>query len=189
VPATPVTLRPKPVLKWIRTHFLEPTLWRLPKTSEVLDLCCGYGFYFSINPRARAVDGNPQCVDRLRREGRDVTLCDVLGPLPFPDGEFGWVVAHDVCEHFSYPQLERIFREVHRVLRPGGTFLVIVPNRKGYDYGLRAGAGHVLFVTAHEVESLAREEFEIVRHYPEPLPRWIGTHFTHNKDVFHLRRA
>jgi SAM-dependent methyltransferase len=154
----------------------------------VLDLCCGYGFYFSINPRARGVDGNPECVEALRRDGRDVVLYDVLNGLPFPDGEFEWVVAHDVCEHFTYAQLERIFRDVHRVLRAGGTFLVIVPNRRGYDYGLRAGAGHVLFVTSREVESLARGLFEVARRYAEPLPRWIGERFTHNKEVFHLRR-
>ena len=187
--SNPVTLRPNPVLKWIRTRFLEPTLWRLPKNEKVLDFCCGYGFYFSINPRARGVDGNPECVEALRREGRDVVLCDVLGPLPFGDGEFEWVIAHDVCEHFAYAQLEWIFREVHRVLQPGGTFLVIVPNRKGYDYGLRAGAGHVLFVTAREVASLARGLFDLGRSYAEPLPRRIGEHFTHNKEVFHLRRA
>lgn len=187
--STPVTLRPNPVLEWIRTHFLEPTLWRLPKTDRVLDLCCGYGFYFSINPRARAVEGNPECVEALRREGRDVVLCDVLGPLPFAAGEFEWVIAHDVCEHFTYEELEVIFREVHRVLEPRGTFLVIVPNRKGFDYGLRAGAGHVLFVAAREVEGLGRGLFEVVLHYPEPLPRWIGRYFTHNKEVFHLRRV
>jgi SAM-dependent methyltransferase len=189
IQSTPVTLRPHPVLKWLRTHFLEPTLWRLPRTSDVLDLCCGYGFYLSINPRARAVDGNPECVAQLRQEGRDVLLCDVLGPLPFSDGEFGWVVAHDVCEHFTYEQLVGVFREVHRVLRPGGTFLAFVPNRRGYEYGLRAGAGHVLFVTASEILALSRGLFELHRHHPEPLPRWIGELFTHNKEVFHLRRA
>ena len=99
------------------------------------------------------------------------------------------MVAHDVCEHFTYPQLEGIFREVRRILRPGGTFLVIVPNRKGYDYGLRAGAGHVLFVTEREIEGLARGLFEVSRHYPEPLPRRVGDYFTHNKEVFHLRRS
>ncbi len=185
----PVTLRPNPLLKWLRTRFLEPTLRRLPKTHRVLDLGCGYGFYFGINPRARGVDGNPECVRCLRGRGHDVACCDLTGALPFEDGSFDWVVAHDVCEHFHYAELERLFEEVHRILAPEGTFLVFVPNRKGYDWGLRAGAGHVLFVTAREVAQLSGRNFSVERHYPEPLPRWLGRHFTHNKEVFHLRRV
>ncbi len=187
-PAGAVTLRPNPVLSWIRTHFLEPTLWRLPKSDRVLDLGCGYGFYFRINPRAIGVDGNPECVGKLRALGHDVRACDLTGPLPFEDARFEWVIAHDVCEHFRYEELERLFREVRRVLAPGGAFLVIVPNRKGFDWGLRAGAGHVLFVTAAEIERLSRGLFTLDRQYPEPLPRSLGRFFTHNKEVFHLRR-
>ncbi len=189
VSGSPVTLRPNPLLKWLRTRFLEPTLRTLPKTERVLDLGCGYGFYFGINPRARAVDGNPECVAFLRGRGYDVACCNLTGALPFADTGFDWVVAHDVCEHFHYPELERLFEEVRRILAPGGTFLVFVPNRKGYDWGLRAGAGHVLFVTERELRQLSGGRFSVERHYPEPLPRWIGRHFTHNKEVFHLRRA
>ncbi|MFH0938414.1 MAG: class I SAM-dependent methyltransferase [Planctomycetota bacterium] len=187
-PATPVTLRPNPILKWIRIKFLERTLWRLPKTDKVLDLCCGYGFYFSINPNARAIDGNPLCIEQLKKEGRNARLCNILEPLPFKDGEFEWVVAHDVCEHFTYEQLISIYGEAHRILQPSGTFLVIIPNRKGYDLGLQTGAGHVLFVTATEIESLSRGLFRIEQHYAEPFPRWIGRFFAHNKEVFHLRK-
>jgi SAM-dependent methyltransferase len=183
---TPVTLHPNPLNKWLRSHLVERSARRLPRTRDVLDLCCGYGFYFTINPNARAVEGNPECVEYLRRQGRDVLLCNVLESLPFADSEFSWVLAHDVCEHFSYPQLQRIFAEVHRILRPGGAFLVIVPNRKGYEWGIRAGAGHVLFVTEREVAGLSEGRFEVREQYPEPLPRWMGRFFTHNKEVFKL---
>jgi SAM-dependent methyltransferase len=179
-------IRPNPVLKWIRTQFLEPTLWRLPRNEGVLDLCCGYGFYFSINPRARGVEGDPTCVEALTRQGYKVALCDVRKPLPFKAGEFQVVVAHDVCEHFTYAELQSIFAEVHRVLQPGARFIVIVPNRKGYDYGVKIDCGHRLFVTAREIEGLRQGLFELRRNYAEPLPRWIGRFFTHNKEVFEL---
>ncbi len=176
-------------MKWLRTRLLEPTLRTLPKTDRVLDLGCGYGFYFGINPHARGVDGNSECVAFLRSRGYDVACCDLTGTLPFEDASFDWVVAHDVCEHFHYPELDRLFEEVHRILAPERTFLVFVPNRRGYDWGLRAGAGHVLFVAEREVKQLSGRRFRVEKHYPEPLPRWIGRHFTHNKEVFHLRRA
>lgn len=189
-PAPVVTARrPTPLRKWIRTHLLERTLWRLPRTDQVLDLCCGYGFYFGINPRACGIDGDPGAVELLRRAGHDVRCGNVLEGLPYPDGRFEVVVAHDVLEHFELEDLRRLTGEAWRVLRPGGLFVVIVPNRKGYDYGLAAGVGHRLFVTDREVAELARGRFRVERSYPEPLPRALGRFFTHNKEVFLLRRA
>ncbi len=184
----PPVIAPNPIRLWIRTNFLEPTLWRLPKTDKVLDLCCGFGFYLSINPRARAVDGDPACVEHLQRKGYSVVQCDILKRLPYNDGEFEYVIAHDVCEHFTFEQLQKIFAEVRRILQPGGHFIVIVPHRKGYDFGLATGAGHQLFVTAAEIERLRQGLFELSANYPEPLPRWIGRFFTHNKETFDLVR-
>lgn len=181
--------RPTPVRKWIRTHLLERTLWRLPRTDRVLDLCCGYGFYFGINPRACGIDGDARAVELLRRAGHDVVCGDVLAGLPYPDGRFEAVIAHDVLEHFELPELRRLTAEAWRVLRPGGLFVVIVPNRKGYDYGVAAGVGHRLFVTEREVKLLAEGRFTVERSYPEPLPRALGRFFTHNKEVFLLRRG
>jgi len=154
--------RPSPLRKWLRARVLERTLRRLPRTSDVLDLCCGYGFYFDINPAAAGFDGDPRCVEALRARGLAVTLGNVLERLPYDDG---------------------------RILRPGGRFLVIVPNRKGFDYGLEIGVGHRLFVTAAEIAALTRGRFEVEASYPEPLPRWLGRFFTHNKEVFRLRKA
>jgi hypothetical protein len=53
---------------------------------------------------------------------------------------------------------------------------------------VRNGSGHKQFITAIEIESLCGERFEIRRNYPEPFPRWLGRHFTHNKEVFELFR-
>jgi SAM-dependent methyltransferase len=49
--------------------------------------------------------------------------------LPFRSGGFDLVTANMVVEHLEWP--ERTFGEVHRVLRPGGRFLFVTPNR-GY---------------------------------------------------------
>jgi SAM-dependent methyltransferase len=187
-PPAPTTYKPNPIRKWIRTYFMERAVWRLPRTDRVLDLCCGYGFYFTINPHAQGVDGDPVCVAELCRKGYHVKQCDVTQRLPFDDGTFECVLAHDALEHFTLGQLEAMFPEVHRVLRPRGLFMIIVPNRKGYDFGLRIGAGHQLYVTAAEVAKLCKDLFTIERHSPEPLPRWIGKYFTYNKEVFELRK-
>jgi SAM-dependent methyltransferase len=179
---------PAALRKWLRARLLERTLRRIPRDEQVLDLCCGYGFYFSINPRASGIDGDPRAVAAMRQKGYDVHLGNVLDTLPYADHRFRWVVAHDVLEHFAFDELERLIPEVQRVLAPGGRFLIIVPNRKGYDFGVRIGIGHKLFVTGQEVETLSRGRFELEARYPEPLPRWLGRFFTHNKEVFLLRK-
>ena len=44
--------------------------------------------------------------------------------LPFPDAKFDVVTA--VETHYYWPDLDANFREVLRVLKPGGTFLIII---------------------------------------------------------------
>ena len=90
----------------------------------------------------------------------------------------------DVLEHFELEEITPIFRNVWRVLKPGGRFLNIVPNKKGYDYGLRINAGHKHFVTVEEIASVAKNTgFRLIEHYPSPFPRPFDKLFTHNKIV------
>jgi SAM-dependent methyltransferase len=63
--------------------------------------------------RARSVD--PHVVADLDRGG-----------LPFRAGVFQTVAAYDVVEHVA--DLVALVSEVHRVLRPGGLFLVTTPH-------------------------------------------------------------
>jgi len=78
--------------------------------------------------------------------------------------------------------------EIHRILKENGILLVLVPNRKGFDYGVRIEIGHVLYVTETEINALRTGRFSLKRHYPYPFPRWIGRHFLHNKEVFELKK-
>jgi SAM-dependent methyltransferase len=50
--------------------------------------------------------------------------------LPFPDARFDLVFSDNVLEHLDEPV--PVFREVFRVLRPGGLFLAKTPNRHHY---------------------------------------------------------
>ena len=53
-----------------------------------------------------------------------------LSRLPFPADYFDMVISRSVVEHLEDPP--QVFREFARVLRPGGTVIVITPNK--YDY-------------------------------------------------------
>ena len=48
--------------------------------------------------------------------------------LPWDDATFDLVTANMVVEHLARP--EAVFREVHRVLKPGGAFVFVTPNRR-----------------------------------------------------------
>ena len=50
--------------------------------------------------------------------------------LPFDDAVFDLVISKSVLEHLRHPT--EVFREVHRVLRPGGHLVFLTPNR--WDY-------------------------------------------------------
>ena len=54
-----------------------------------------------------------------------------LSRLPFLDNSFDLVTANMVMEHLSDPASQ--LREIVRVLRPGGVFIAVTPNRIGYQ--------------------------------------------------------
>jgi SAM-dependent methyltransferase len=189
VVAPPVVIRPGAIKKFLRTWFVEWPLFRIPRSNDVLDLCCGYGFYFSINPHAVGIDGDPECVRTLRSRGYDVDHGDVRQRLPYRDGRFSWVLAHDVFEHFDRDGLIHLIAESHRVLRDDGHLVVIVPNRKGFQYGIDIGAGHVQHITRELLDELMSHRFRLMSNYAYPLPRRFGEHFVHNKEHFLLEKA
>ena len=50
-------------------------------------------------------------------------------PIPYGDGAVDHIFAFHFLEHLSGVDVIRVLREAQRVLRPGGTMLVVVPHR------------------------------------------------------------
>ena len=90
-----------------------------------------------------------------------------LSSLPFADGSFDLVTANMVLEHLQEPATQ--LSEIFRVLRPGGVFIGLTPNRVGYQAALarlipepikrslvwilQARAAHDLFPTYYRVNT------------------------------------
>ena len=100
------------------------------KLGAALDIGCGSGFIARvlgrIFPRVYGVD-----LADYRRQDRKVDIhfdqVDLnFQALPYPDGMFDMVTAFQVIEHLENPFL--IMREARRVLRPGGLFMISMPN-------------------------------------------------------------
>ncbi len=75
--------------------------------------------------------------------------CEDLQALTFPDDTFDFVITQDVLEHVRDP--EAAWREIHRVLRPGGAHVFTVP----YDRN-RPSIRRIELVEGREVERLPR---------------------------------
>ncbi|MFN8112848.1 MAG: class I SAM-dependent methyltransferase [Solirubrobacterales bacterium] len=91
----------------------------------VLDLGCGVGHsYHLLAPRETVgVDIEPQA---LEGQSRRTVVADMRS-LPFADGEFSSVLSSHSIEHVPDP--ERVVTEAARVVAPGGTVVIVTPNR------------------------------------------------------------
>ena len=75
-------------------------------------------------------------------------------PLPFPDASFDWVISFQVIEHIEADAA--FVQEVHRVLRPGGRFIVSTPNA---PMSLTRNPWHVREYRAEELRALLQGPF------------------------------
>lgn len=113
----------------------------VPRYDKVLEIGCGTGFFLlnlaqaGIVGEAHCTDISPgmvaTCAENGRRLGIEVhgRVADAEA-LPYPDHAFDLVVGHAVVHHL--PDLETSFKELARVLRPGGRMVLAgEPTRTG----------------------------------------------------------
>ncbi|MBA4138075.1 MAG: hypothetical protein C0518_12230, partial [Opitutus sp.] len=72
--------------------------------------------------------------------GVDV-VWDLLRPLPFPDGRFRGIFTEHCLEHFDEASLQRVLRQMHRVLAPGGRVRIVVPSLELHTQAYQAARG------------------------------------------------
>ena len=107
----------------------------LPADAKVLDCGCGGGAnirkLLKKCPQGvvKGIDYSPVSVEKARqrnaeaiREGRCVVWQGSVDQIIFASGWFDAVTAFETV--YFWPDLLQCFREVHRVLKPGGTFLI-----------------------------------------------------------------
>lgn len=96
----------------------------------------------------------------IHRNDQDCKLIGDGQRLPFANNTFDLVFSEYVFEHLSHPRLALV--EVDRVLRPGGSFVVLVPNPRHY-YARIADLTpfwmHLLWFRLQGVESADKDRF------------------------------
>ena len=103
---------------------------------KVLDFGCGSGYgtrrISNFAEEAYGVDVASDAVEYARTRYHNENLrflqIDPQSPLPFPAGAFDVILSFQVIEHVNDD--EAYLREAHRLLKPGGTLILITPDRK-----------------------------------------------------------
>lgn len=103
---------------------------RLIPSGSVLDLACGYGEFINnaVVKYKYAVDMNPDAATHLLPEIKfKQTPADNLSHIP--ENTFDRVFTSNFLEHLPSKQVcDAVLREVLRVLKPGGHFIILGPN-------------------------------------------------------------
>lgn len=109
-------------------------LYRRLSGKTVLDVGCGTGFFSGRfaghGARVYALDvseGNARLAGKLLYERGARPLCGDSHALPLQEASVDAVFCSCVVEHFSDPK--SFFKEVHRILKPGGEFHLTVDIR------------------------------------------------------------
>lgn len=110
-----------------RARYVEAETSVRLRDAKVLDVGCGQGYFLDvlkeIGADAKGLDLMDFNIQMCRQRGLNVRKATVELEN---DGEYDLVTAFDVIEHLSEPS--KFFKDVSRILKPGGYFLAFTPN-------------------------------------------------------------
>jgi ubiquinone/menaquinone biosynthesis C-methylase UbiE len=106
----------------------------LQDEDNLFECGCGRGFYLSMirelsSCTLSALELDPECLEIAKNKlaGRNVTLIKANAEdLPFESNKFSKILFSEVLEHI--PNQTQALKELHRVLKSGGTLALSVPN-------------------------------------------------------------
>jgi SAM-dependent methyltransferase len=116
-------------------HFLQET--DVDANTRVLDIGCGTGNYTSLfqnltGAQFCGIDPSSGMLEKARSKNPNITFAPGnAAEVPFPDDSFDFIYMTDVIHHV--PDLAQMFREIDRVLKPGGKCCIVTQSHEQID--------------------------------------------------------
>jgi len=131
----------------------------LPEAGPVLDVGCGNGIYTQWLAKkcapAFGIDHNLKNLNWAKTEFPDSHFLMANGEnMPFPDEYFNAVMITEVLEHTRDDR--STLREIHRVMKPGGTLLLSTPHKGLFGF--------------LDPDNVTNRAFDTVRKFKIPKP-------------------
>ena len=159
---------------------------------DVLDAGCGVGygsaFLARVARRVVGVDRDEEAIayarERYRAPNVEFRVGDLLD-LELPDASFDAVCSFETIEHLS--DLDAYLREMRRVLRPGGPYLVSTPQADRTTEAPDNPFHHVELSRA-DFEALLRRHFDEVELFGQRRLQTARHRMAQRLDVLGLRK-
>lgn len=148
-----------------------------------LDIGCGGGANLAVHAQLTAhaigLDASPQSVATSRElnaeaiaQGRVDVYEGSASDLPLESESCDYVTAYETV--YFWPDVVNCFREVHRVLRPGGWFLIVNEMRTPADGEFWASRlGFTVYPPEEMVAMLRAAGFSAGEVHSHPNHRWV----------------
>ncbi|MBS1636789.1 MAG: class I SAM-dependent methyltransferase [Bacteroidetes bacterium] len=131
--------------RYKKTHHLDTYIdWKSAAGKDVLEIGLGIGAdgtrwatharsYTGVDLTSEAVYATNIHLEHLGLKGR--AMQGNAEALDLPSEQFDIVYSHGVLHHTTH--IDKTFREVYRVLRPGGQFIVMLYAKGSFNYWFR----------------------------------------------------
>ncbi len=126
--------------------FAEWAIGYFPPQGKILELGCGQGqdsrFFAGHGYTVTALDFSEKGIAYAQekapatlRECIDFHVADISRPLDFADNSFDIMYSHLALHYFDHATTQKIFAEIHRILKPGGMLAFLVNSADDPEYG------------------------------------------------------
>lgn len=109
---------------------------------ELLDAGCGTGWFSRAaaerGAKVTSMDIGPRLLEKVAEKCESRRVEGNLLAMPFADASFDFIICTEAIEHTPEPR--KAVAELCRVLRPGGTLALTVPNRRWHFLAVVANA-------------------------------------------------
>jgi ubiquinone/menaquinone biosynthesis C-methylase UbiE len=155
-------------------RLLDGVLKTLDPGARILDVGCGTGEYIRRASELGFIASGVEPADGMREVAIATNpgcsiVAGVATELPVPDGSFDLVICIEVLRYLDRADSRQALREMHRVLRPGGTLFLTMVNKYALDgyslhyqlqrmfKGASVALPHCEFVTPAEIDREVRD--------------------------------